>query len=148
MALAGGLLCLSLVVVAFGVLAHANHVFRCALVINNDTRALFQRMTELGALGPRTSHHEIPPPPPSPDVAEPMTMTVDAPPGHNPHGPCTPCGSQHCREAGTKPAPISTRGLPKVPGTDEGPPSHPSRTLVGLSPIPFITRKGTLERGG
>jgi hypothetical protein len=117
-------------------LAWANHVFQYALVIHNDTRAMFKRMNEGG---PGSPHHEIPPPAPSPDVSEHLDMTVDAPPGHNPHGQCDACGSQWCREAGTKPAPDSTKGLPKVPGSDDVPSSEPPgviRTLVGLSPSP------------
>lgn len=133
------------VVVAFGFLAQAHHVFKCADVLNADTRSLFKRMSESGQLPPRGPTHAIPPPAPSPVVV------VDMAPVHNDHGPCEACGSKFCREAGTRPGPTSTKGLPVLPGSDEGPPSEaPTRTKtwVGLSPIPFVTRNGTMERGG
>lgn len=127
MGLAWGLLSAAFVVVGFGALAWSHHVFQCAGILNADTRAMFKRMADAGAFSPR---HEIPPPAPSP----PVEVEVDVTPVHNEHGPCEACGSQWCREVKTKPAPTSTKGLPGLPGSEEGPPSRASKTLVGLAP--------------
>lgn len=123
---------------SLAVLWYADHTFKCAVLMHNETRALWRKHMEAPkpALEPASME---PPyvPAPEPETTPPaVTVRETRPPGqwvHASFGPCAVCGTDACREALTQP-----RAVPRLPSPDDAPDSTPTR--MGLGPIAFVTR--------